>query len=96
MRLTKTVGQYLLGNGALAEIDKLLSEKVASPQDRVVYLIDHYFKDGALAARLPVSTALMVQPFAIVPGSWWPPNSWRIADRMRSAKVWSRRERKRV
>ena len=57
MRLTKTVGQYLLGNGALAEIDKLLSEKVASPQDRVVYLIDHYFKDGALAARLPVNAA---------------------------------------
>ena len=57
MRLTKTVGQYLLGNGALAEIDKLLSEKVASPQDRVVYLIDHYFKDGALAARLPLKAA---------------------------------------
>lgn len=57
MRLTKTVGQYLLGNGALAEIGRLLSEKVATPQDRVVYLIDHYFRDGALAARLPVKPA---------------------------------------
>ena len=57
MRLTKTVGQYLLGNGALAELGQLLSEKVTSPQDRVVYLVDHYFSDGSLAARLPIKQA---------------------------------------
>ncbi len=57
MRLTKTVGQYLLGRGALASLPTLLDGPVRSPQDRVVYLIDHFFREGDLAARLPIKPA---------------------------------------
>ncbi len=60
MRLTKTVGQYLLGPGALASLPDLLTEPVRSSQDRVVYLIDHVFRDGGLIARLPVTPADLV------------------------------------
>ena len=54
MRLTKTVGQYLLGRGALQHLGRLLDEADESRGRRVVYLIDHFFADGTLAARLPV------------------------------------------
>jgi 3-deoxy-alpha-D-manno-octulosonate 8-oxidase len=57
LRLTKTVGQYLLGRGALDHMAALLAEPVQSADDRVVYLIDQYFADGALAARLPIKPA---------------------------------------
>jgi 3-deoxy-alpha-D-manno-octulosonate 8-oxidase len=61
MRLTKTVGQYLLGQGALGEIGRLLDEADGSRERRVVYLIDHFFADGALAARLPIGAADVVR-----------------------------------
>jgi 3-deoxy-alpha-D-manno-octulosonate 8-oxidase len=54
MRLTKTVGQYLLGPGSLDRIGAVLGARRQSPDDRVVYLIDHFFKDGTLARRLPI------------------------------------------
>ena len=57
MRLTKTVGQYLLGAGALDHIGQILAERVHGPQDRVVYLIDHYFKGNAMTARLPIKAS---------------------------------------
>jgi 3-deoxy-alpha-D-manno-octulosonate 8-oxidase len=50
VRLTKTVGEYLLGFGALQHIDKILPDG----SQRKVYLVDHFFSDGALLARLPV------------------------------------------
>ena len=52
MRLTKTVGQYLLGRGALDHLSTLLEPALAEG-GRAVYLVDHFFRDGALVARLP-------------------------------------------
>lgn len=57
MKLTKIVGQFLLGRGALDGISMLLDERVKSPEDRVIWLIDHYFADGAMTRRLPVRAA---------------------------------------
>jgi 3-deoxy-alpha-D-manno-octulosonate 8-oxidase len=54
LRVTKTVGEYLLAPGALSEITQVLTNHAEQPTDRVVYLIDHYFQDGKLARRLPV------------------------------------------
>lgn len=61
MRLTKTVGQYLLGRGVLGQIGDLLEAADPSRKRRAVYLIDHFFADGALAARLPIGAADVVQ-----------------------------------
>jgi 3-deoxy-alpha-D-manno-octulosonate 8-oxidase len=61
MRLTKTVGQYLLGRGALCRVGELLDATAPADNRRVVYLIDHFFSDGALAARLPLGVADVVQ-----------------------------------
>lgn len=52
MRLTKTVGQYLLGSGALDHLSQLLPE--GSADTPVVYFVDHFFADGRLNARLPL------------------------------------------
>jgi 3-deoxy-alpha-D-manno-octulosonate 8-oxidase len=54
MRLTKTVGQYLLGLGAFRHIKQVLPEGT-SDLGRVVYLIDHFFSTGSLVARLPLN-----------------------------------------
>lgn len=54
MRLTKTVGQYLLGRGAFDHLEQLLPAGDGGP---VVYLIDRFFQDGNLAGRLPRSPA---------------------------------------
>jgi 3-deoxy-alpha-D-manno-octulosonate 8-oxidase len=61
LRLTKTVGQYLLGRGALAHLGQLLDGLDAADGRRVVYLIDHFFADGTLAARLPAAAAEAVE-----------------------------------
>jgi 3-deoxy-alpha-D-manno-octulosonate 8-oxidase len=54
LRITKTVGEYLLAPGALAELEQVLRGRADQPTDRVVYLIDHYFADGTLMQRLPL------------------------------------------
>ncbi len=54
MRITKTVGEYLLARGALAKIEVVLRGRADQATDRVVYLVDHYFADGALVAGLPL------------------------------------------
>jgi 3-deoxy-alpha-D-manno-octulosonate 8-oxidase len=54
LRITKTVGEYLLGAGALGEFPRVLSGRADGQADRVVYLFDHFFSDGGLAARLPI------------------------------------------
>ena len=54
MRITKTVGEYLLAPGAIAEFEQVLRGRADQPTDRVVYLIDQYFADGTLMQRLPL------------------------------------------
>ena len=44
MRLTKTVGQYYLGSGALSELSSLLMPARQNNEGRVIFLIDHFFK----------------------------------------------------
>ncbi|HLH89457.1 MAG TPA: iron-containing alcohol dehydrogenase family protein [Xanthobacteraceae bacterium] len=61
MRLTKTVGQYLLGRGALQQIGQLLDEADSTPNRRIVFLVDYFFADGRLANRLPVGPADVVR-----------------------------------
>jgi 3-deoxy-alpha-D-manno-octulosonate 8-oxidase len=56
MRITKIVGEYLLGAGAVDHFEKMLNDDDRRRTGRVVYLIDHYFSDGKLAARFPVKT----------------------------------------
>lgn len=56
MRITKTVGEYLLAPGALSDLRRLLIDHADQPSDRVIYLIDHYFSDGSLAQRLPLKS----------------------------------------
>jgi 3-deoxy-alpha-D-manno-octulosonate 8-oxidase len=57
LRITKTVGEYLLGSGALAQFERILSQRADRPEDRIVYLFDGFFSDGKLAGRLPIKTA---------------------------------------
>lgn len=53
MRPTKVVGEYLLGFGALQQVDRLLP-KSARQSEGCVYLIDHFFSNGSLLPRLPL------------------------------------------
>jgi 3-deoxy-alpha-D-manno-octulosonate 8-oxidase len=57
LRITKTVGEYLLAPGAIGEFRRVLAGRADQPGDRVVYLFDHFFADGRLAARLPIRKA---------------------------------------
>jgi 3-deoxy-alpha-D-manno-octulosonate 8-oxidase len=57
LRITKTVGEYLLGAGAFARVDQVLRGHADRPEDCVVYLIDVFFAGGALAGRLPMKAA---------------------------------------
>jgi 3-deoxy-alpha-D-manno-octulosonate 8-oxidase len=60
VRVTKTVGEYLLAPGALSELRQIFVNHADQPQDAVIYLIDHHFADGILARRLPLKTADMI------------------------------------
>jgi 3-deoxy-alpha-D-manno-octulosonate 8-oxidase len=60
VRLTKTVGQYLLGRGALRHIGQILTDAPPTASGPVVYLIDHFFRDGMLAGRLPLKSTDLV------------------------------------
>src|SRR5580692_6378127 len=57
MRITKTVGEYLLGSGAVDHFEKMLSKDGERLTGRVVYLFDHCFSDGKLAARFPIKVS---------------------------------------
>ena len=59
-----TVGEYLLGFGALRLAGQVLGGQVLGSQvlgegtlnsGRCIYLIDHFFSDGSLLARLPLN-----------------------------------------
>ncbi|TML13963.1 MAG: iron-containing alcohol dehydrogenase [Actinobacteria bacterium] len=55
--MTKTVGEYLLGAGALTHLERVLAGRADQRQDRVVYLIDHFFADPGRQLPLPVKAA---------------------------------------
>ncbi|NVJ91192.1 MAG: iron-containing alcohol dehydrogenase [Methylocystaceae bacterium] len=55
MRLTKTVGDYYLGSGALKNLDTLLKPlQETNNTGKVAYLIDHYFLKSDLKDKLPI------------------------------------------
>jgi 3-deoxy-alpha-D-manno-octulosonate 8-oxidase len=57
MRLTKTVGQYYLGSGALGELASLLTPARQNNEGHVVFLIDHFFKDqNDFIKKLPLKS----------------------------------------
>lgn len=51
MRLTKTVGQYLLGPKAFDHLEQVLPPREGRS---LLFFIDHAFRDGSLANRLPL------------------------------------------
>lgn len=53
MKITKTVGQFYIGSGALDKLEALIA---ASPHDgeATVFLVDLFFRDQNLIQRLPV------------------------------------------
>ena len=46
------VGRYVLGRGAFDNLAETVGERVNGTDDRVVYLVDHYFRDQELCTRL--------------------------------------------
>jgi len=58
--MTKTVGEYLLGAGAVGHLGRVLAGHADSPGDRVLYLVDHFFEDKIRALPLPVKAADML------------------------------------
>ncbi|MDR2695759.1 MAG: iron-containing alcohol dehydrogenase [Deltaproteobacteria bacterium] len=53
-RNVKHVPYYIFGKGSLAQLGDLLPERRKTQGAGVVFFIDHFFRDGALATRLPV------------------------------------------
>ena len=51
------VGRYVLGRGAFDSLAETVGERVNGTEDRVVYLVDHYFRGKELCARLPTRDA---------------------------------------
>ncbi len=49
MKITKTVGSYYIGEGALSHLEGFLNAEA-----NCLYLIDHYFEDGRLENGLPL------------------------------------------
>ena len=63
MRLTKTVGEYLLGPGALAHLARVFAGRADAADDRVLYMVDHFFHEPGHALPLavkPTDTLLYV------------------------------------
>ena len=54
--MTKTVGEYLLGAGALAHLARVFTGHADSADDRVLYLVDHFFHEPGRALALPVKS----------------------------------------
>jgi 3-deoxy-alpha-D-manno-octulosonate 8-oxidase len=55
--MTKTVGEYLLGAGAIAHLGRVLAGRADSSHDRVLYLVDHFFADPGRVLSLPLKAA---------------------------------------
>lgn len=54
-RNAKNVGYYMIGDGALHQLDGLLlPRRDAMPDAPVVFYIDHYFEKTDMASRLPI------------------------------------------
>lgn len=53
-RNAKNVGYYMIGKGALSQLEKLMTPHRAAHDGSVVYFIDHFFKGRDLHDRLPV------------------------------------------
>jgi len=53
-RNVKHVPYYIFGKGSLAQLGDLVAERRKTRGAGVVFFIDAFFRDGALAARLPV------------------------------------------
>jgi len=54
MRVTKTVGQYYIGEGALENLASMIDVQLKQNNGSVVFLVDHFFKGETLAESLPV------------------------------------------
>lgn len=53
-RNAKNVGYYMIGKGSLVQLGDLLSVRRKTVQGPCIFFLDHAFKDGKLASRLPV------------------------------------------
>lgn len=50
----KSVGKCVFGRGGFNQLDSILAEKRVNSDSYVVFLLDNYFKDKALAGRIPL------------------------------------------
>jgi 3-deoxy-alpha-D-manno-octulosonate 8-oxidase len=50
----KSVSKCVFGRGSFNQLDGILAEKRSSSDSYVVFLLDNYFKDKALAQRIPL------------------------------------------
>jgi len=57
MRISRNVPAYLFGEGALAELPRLIGERRTREQPYAAYLVDAFFADGRLEPRLGLETA---------------------------------------
>ncbi|HEY9070138.1 MAG TPA: iron-containing alcohol dehydrogenase family protein [Candidatus Ozemobacteraceae bacterium] len=55
MKISKNVLRYLFGRGAFGQLGELLAPLRRSADSRVVFCIDHYFKNRGLIGQLPAS-----------------------------------------
>lgn len=54
-RNAKNVGYYMIGDGALAQLQDILApRREAMPNSPVVYFLDHYFENSSLCGQLPI------------------------------------------
>ena len=49
----KNVSYYVLGRGSVSQLATILSEKIQTNNSKVVYLIDHFFKNSDIRSKLP-------------------------------------------
>lgn len=57
-RNAKNVGYYMIGKGALSQLGDILTPLRARHENGpAIFFLDHCFKDGTLADRLPVESA---------------------------------------
>lgn len=55
MRNSKFVQHYYLGSGSIDNLPTVLEKRKIDESSFVVFVIDHFFKDNTLIARLPIS-----------------------------------------